>query len=301
MALNPIPAMFIGQPVDLQTILTGAGSFSNTDAYVRLQEIFDFYGLGSETSWLFDQIIEGYSDDVIVQNLRLRPAYKARFPGMELRRQQGLPAITETEYIGYETTARQLFRTTRMPVGFYDQPDDFAKFIAADVSVGELSDRINSGYRRVTTAPADVRSAFTEFFGADGDAALAAVFLDPDRALDTLTRQVETAEFAGAGREFGFSVGQDLAARAAGAGVDYAGARRGFGELSEMRPLLTETISETDDLTEQTGVEATFGLGGQSSEKVRQRQKQRQAAFAGGGGAASTQRGVSGLGRAGQS
>lgn len=269
------------------------------DAYAYIGQVLDQYGLGSLGQWAWDQLVAGHSIDRIMLDLRQRDEYKQRFPGMEARRQQGLPAMTETEYLAYETGARQLFRSMGLPSGFFDEPQDFANLLGGNVSLAELSDRVTQGYAQVVNAPAEVRQTFTDWFGAQGDSALAAFYLDPDKALPKLEQMTNAALIGGTGRRFGFNLNSDLGLSLAGQGVTGQEAQQGFQQLSTIRPLFNETVSEHNDLTaENQGVDLVFGTSGFGAEEVRRRQKERQAAFGGGGGAYTSQQGVTGLGTA---
>src|SRR5690606_25123415 len=198
--------------------------------------------------------------------------------------------------LAYETQARQLMRAAGLPPGFWDEPSDFRRLIANDVSIAELAERINEGYLRVARADQTVRDAFASMFGPSGDAALAALFLDPERALPALQRQAGAAEFGGAGLRFGFTVDRDLALRASDLGLQ-SRASEGFATLHAIRGLFNETVTEREDLrAEREGVEAVFGISGESQEAVRRRQSTRLAAFAGDSGINVGRRGAAALG-----
>lgn len=226
--------------------------------------------------------------------------FDARFPAIRLRRQAGKPALTAAEIVNYEKNATDILRAAGLPQGFYDTKDDFTDLLVKDVSLNELNQRVNNGFAAVAKAPAQVREAFSQFFGANGDAALASYFLDGEKALPMLTQAVATAEVGGAGLQFGYGLGQQRAEQLARTGVDYGKAVQGFDNLSSLRSVFDETISESVDLTEQgTGVDAVFNLdGGQAKKQVQDRVDQRKAAFGGAGGAAAGQQGVFGLGDA---
>lgn len=270
------------------------------DSFTYIKELLAFYGLESLADWAWDQIVAGSSAEQILQALRQRPEHAARFPGMAIRRQHNLPAVSEGEYISYERQAYQLMRGAGMPVGFFDSPEDFAALIGRDISVNELNQRITGAYVRVAQAPAEVRAAFEEFFGADGDVALAAFILDPDRAQPFLDRAVTEAEISGTGARFGVGVSHDLATRLAEIGVDQGQAQQGFGQVAELAGFFRETVSEAEDLTvEDTGVGAVFGTDADAAAALRRRRGERQAQFGGRSGSGRTQQGATGLGSAG--
>lgn len=256
----------------------------------------------SLADWALNVMIEGSSGAELQQRLYLRPEFQHRFRAIFQLQKMGQPAPTPAEVIAYERNAAELMHSAGMPPGFYDKPDDFVDLIVNRVSANELASRINQGFIRVQSGPRAVREAFASFFGPSGDAALAAVFLDPKKALPALQQQVGAAEIAGAGFNFGFKLSRDRSLEAAGQGYDYAAANDRFANLVRIAPLFSETISEHDDIQAETeGVQTVFGLEGasQASRKIEQRSDERAAAFEGGGGAMGSARtGARGLGAA---
>lgn len=272
----------------------------NESASAYLRSVLQQYGLESLTGWAKEELNKGYEDVVVLQHLRERPEFKARFKAIVEREALGLPAISPAEVIEYETNVRQTMIAAGLPAGFYDQPEDFVGFMTRDLSIEEVKERVAGGYKRVANAPALVRDTFREFFGVDGDNALAAFFLDPSRAQPILENAIATAEIAGTGRRFGIETGQDLSSELARQGVNQQSAEQAFGQLSSQTGLFEENVDEATDLAvDKEGVEAAFGVNQNSRRVVEQRSAKRQAAFAGSGGATQGQRGASGLGEAG--
>lgn len=271
------------------------------DAFAYLSSVLNNYGLGSLASWAWDQVVSGAGNDEILQRLRDTTEFKSRFKAIGEREAAGLPAMSPAEVIAYENQAAQLMRAAGLPPGFYDSPDDFADLMGTkNVSMSELNDRIQQGYARVANSDPHVRQAFADLFGPSGDAALAAVFLDPDKGLAALEQQASAAEFAGTGLQFGFTVGKDLAMSAGAANLPAYRVRTDWQTAADMKPLFTSTVGEGDTtITPEQGVEAVFGVGNDPTaarQKVNQRQGQRAADFAGGGGADVGSAGVRGLG-----
>lgn len=222
------------------------------------------------------------------------------YPEIRMRREAKLAPMSISQIQGYRTAARQMFRAAGLPAGFYDSNEDFQGFITGDVSVNELAARVNDGFLAVGKAPAEVRAAFGDFFGASGDSALAAYFLDKDKALPVLEQQVAMSQVAGAGRQFGITLERDRASRIAGNGVGFDQARSGFSTLANSAAVFEETISEVKDLSAaREGVDAVFDLDqGQAKKEIGGRVEGRVAAFSGVGGAATSERGSYGLGSA---
>ena len=271
--------------------------FANKNAFAYVQGLLSDYDLGSLADWAWEQIVDGNSPEMVMQQLRNRSEFKNRFKGMAIRDEKGLPAISPAEYIQYERQAYQLMRAANLPAGFYDERDDFAELIGKDVSPSELNQRIQNGYLKVTQAPDSVRAQFADWFGRSGDSALAAYFMDPDRALPLLERQAAMAEFGGYGRNFGFNVNINYAEEAARRGIDAGTAQQGFASLAGEASYYNETISENTDLVaEREGIASTFAFDSTSAGLVRGRKERRAAEFGGSAPALLTSQGAIGLG-----
>ena len=273
----------------------------------QLRSIFAQQGLpASLADWAYSAMVAGVTGTELTHLLYERPEFRTRFQALFDYRKNfpDLPAIGPSEVIAYERQGSQLMRSAGMPPGFYDHWSDFVSLIANNTSMDDLSQRISQGFERVQTLPRTVREAYASFFGPSGDAALAAHFLDPTKALPVLRQQVAAAEVAGAGFNFGFTLGRDRAMEAASAGFDFASARDRFANLAQMRPLFNETVGESaaaDLSAEDEGAKMAFGLegGDQAGLAIEARRKQRVADFAGGGGSTGTpQLGSRGLGAA---
>ena len=270
------------------------------DAQAYIDAVLNTYDLGGLSSKAWEQIVNGTADspERLIQWLRDQQEYKDRFKGMAIRQSKGLAAISEGEYISYERQAFQLMRDAGMPPEFWDQHDDFANLIGADLSINELNSRIANGFLKVTRAPQEVRDAFSYFYGASGDAALASIFLDADQAGVALEKMANAAEIGGYGRTFSFDITKDTAEGLSVRNVSADEAQRGFAQLDLERGYYDETITEGLDLTaENEGVGATFQTDDESAAKVRKRKEQREAAFSGSPGAGGvTPQGAVGLG-----
>ena len=276
---------------------TGSGGDVDDDAFAHVQTVLDQYGLGSLATWAFEQLQAGRSADRILVDLRNRPEFGARFPAIAQRQAAGLTPISPAEYIAYEQQARQILQQFGLPEGFFDSRDDFTQFLANDVSVAELYERAQQGFQRVAYAPLEVRDAFAQFFGTQGDQALAAFFLDPERAAPLLKNMATEAEIGGAARQQQIVADLATARRLREMGVTREQAVQGFGQVRALDPLFAELADESEDFTaEGVGTSAVFGLSPEATRQLERRRRRRLAAFEGAGGAAMGQRGVAGLG-----
>ena len=263
-----------------------------------LNGLLDFYGLGSLSGWAWDQILAGNPAEMVIQELRERPEYKQRFPAMEARRNAGLSPITEAEYIQLESSYRSVMLRGQLPSGFYDSKDDFTDLISKDISPELISERIQEGYLKVAFTAPEVRNAFSRYYGVAGDAALAAMFIDPDAAHQVLLDQASAAVAGGIAERVGFTVGRDLAEEITAFDPSTFQLESGFQQADLLRPVARETVSESVDIIDDDLIRAQFGVSSADAAAVRRRLETRRAAFSGGGGSAATNRGFLGLGTA---
>jgi hypothetical protein len=180
-----------------------------------------------------------------------------------------------------------------LPVGFYDQLDDFQRLIEGDVSPSELQERIEQGFRRVRDADPEVKRQMRVLYGVD-DNALTAYFLDPDKAVTLLTRRARAAQISARGREQARlqltpESAEDLAAR----GITPEQAQEAFARRGQLEGLYQPLFGE-EELTPGQALGATFGYDVQAQQALERRRRQRLAEFEAGGGFARTTGATSG-------
>jgi len=286
----------------------GAAPATPKDAFADIRETLAAIGLESLVDPLIAHVkLNGaMSEAQLSAWLRDRDEFAARFPSLAegVTLTAGGTLAGEVQAIlAYERGAGELF--SRTGVDRFLAPDEavlratVAEAIVGGLSFDELQSRVTGVFSAVRNAPAEVRQAFADFFGPQGDAALAAFVIDPDRSEAHLLRAVDIAEVAGAASQQGFRVGRRRAGELVSEGVtDFGQAQAGFRQAAGLRPLTRETISEVTDLTEGEAIDVAFGRSPEADELFRRRLEERRAAFAGGGGALVTSEGVVGLGSA---
>lgn len=209
------------------------------DQFDDAWEMLDFYlhdwGLESLSGKARDMLVEGNSPDVITLKLADTDEYKQRFKGNTARRNKNLRVLSPAEYIETERQYHDTLRRNGLPEGFYDQLDDFTRFIENDVSPQELNDRAAAASASWINAPTEVRDQWQRLYGLTPSMAVAAM-LDPDRAMPILQRQINTTSIAAeAQRAFNDDANRltkDRAEELAALGVEQTDARKAFGELS---------------------------------------------------------------------
>ena len=263
----------------------------------ELKALLDRYGIGGLFSDLNAALVADPSiidnEDALFAKVRNNPMYMQRFAGNQRRVAAGLPELTVSEYISQEQSYKTALRNLGMPRGFYDNQNDFANFIANDVSPAELTARIQSGYKAVTQADPEVVNNLKRLYKLD-DSQLAAYFLDPERSMTEITRQVRASEIAARAAEQGrVQLDVTLAENLAQRGYTGQSAATAFTSLQELQGLYTEMTGE-QALSQAEKVGAAFGYDVTAAQQIAQRKAARKAAFQGGGGFARTTGATSG-------
>lgn len=200
------------------------------DAYLALKSLFEGYGLGSLAPKILDYVQQGYGSDTITILLQRTDEYKKRFAANEARRAKNLPVLSPQEYLATEQSYRQLMRASGLPPGFYDSPDDFTNFIAADVSPTEMKTRIDLAVQATELADPYTKQALQSMGLNSGS--LTAYFLDPKRATTLIQKQLATAQVGAEALRNKLTFNQQRAEQIALAGVTPDEAREGYGQIA---------------------------------------------------------------------
>lgn len=265
-----------------------------------IEETLNRYGLSSLRNFVTDMVFKQNVVDpnILVGRIREQPEYQQRFAGNAARRQAGLNALSEGEYIALENQYRNLFRNSGLPAGFYTDKETTDMLISNDVSIAEVAERVNQGYEAIANADPEVISEMRRLYGV-GDGDLAAYFLDPDKATPLLLRQARTAQIAGEARQAGVEITGTIGEELARAGVTQEQAQEGFGMIAQSGEMFGVTAEERQAgeqaLTVGEQVGAVFGTNAAAQQRLRQRARRRQAQFEAGGGFAAQGAEMTGL------
>ena len=268
------------------------------DARQTIRQVLETYGLGELSDFTYNEIIVKETvnienPDAVVFALREQPAYQKRFAANAARARKGLAELDPASYIQLENQYREIMRSNGLPVGFYDQTDDFSTFLEADVSPSELNERVQQGYRAVADADPEVKRQMQQLYGVT-EGELAAYFLDPQRTAPLLTRQARAAQIAARGAEqAGIQLAGGLAEQLAARNITEAEAQRGFAEIGALGEL-RQAFAGEEGLTQEQIIGAQFGFDVAAQEELARRQRRRTAEFAGGGSFARTTGATSG-------
>ena len=207
------------------------------------------------------------NDDQLWLWIQGRPEFATRFPAFKKLQEEGR-AISPTQYMELEKSYLSIMRGANIPPTFFDKPDDFTDLIVGNVSPAEFQSRVEKGYKRVAESDDLIKEAFKSYFGVEGDAALAAFFIDPDRSAPALERAVQAAEIQSAALRSNSSVDLSYASKLTDMGVSYEQAMQGFQRLNTMQSLFTAGIGETainSSSSDASGLRQEVGQTGESS------------------------------------
>lgn len=259
---------------------------------------------GMPGGWLWDHIkVHGDSGARLTMALEQHPDWQARFaPIVEQRRRaaEGVPTVimTARELMEYEAEAKAIFRNAGLPKRMWGDLDTIHQLVLNDISPNELADRLGSVFSRVRNVDPAIREAFENFYGVgNGDAELAAFFLDPDRTLASLEKQSRAAYTAGMGASYGIDIGRSRAERIARLPRTEGGIDEGLRQVAAMRTVFEAGITERGSLTaEREGLGSVFdGDAAASRELERRVARRRTADQSSVGGALQTREGIAGL------
>ena len=268
-----------------------------------LGSLFSVGSDGTPGGWLWDQITNGIdSADALQIALEQTQEFKSRYGiigEMRQRAAAGEPVLVPTvgQVREYEDTTAKIMRQAGLPTWFYDSFTDMQDLMRKGLSPVEVEQRLGTAYERVQSTDPEISAAFTEFYGVgQGDAALASYYLDPTRTQTSLEKASRAAYTAGKGKTMGIDIDQTVAERMASLPKTEGGIYQDLTDVNKMKPLYTEGITETKDLTTGSGIDAVSFGDGEANADLQRRILERQAnERSSSGGAAVTQRGVVGL------
>ena len=175
--------------------------FSARDSVMKM---FENTGLGqSFLDSLMKSIDQVYADNVaptdaqILNSIYNSEAYKTRFAANEvikarMAKGEGRPGdrlLTPAEYVKTEAAYREMMSEAGLPPGFYDQTEDFTKFIAElGTSVAEISERINIAKSALQNADNNIKQALKDYYGLS-EQDMVAYLLDPDKAFQAINQR----------------------------------------------------------------------------------------------------------------
>lgn len=271
-------------------------SMSRASALNTIRAVLSRYQLEGLADVLWQKYTNNMVDienpSALIFAIKDEAAYKQRFSANEARMKAGLSELEPDSYLALEDSYRKVLSNNGMPAGFYDSIDDFKSFIEGDVSVSELQNRIQNGYKLVADADPAVKRKMYELYGVS-ESELAAYFIDPQRAKPLMVasdyqRQARAAQIAARAQEqASISLSGVLAEDLARRGVTEAEAMEGFGQIGKLGEL-AQTFGGEEAITTEQITRAQFGIDTEAKQALERRKRQRIGEFLGGGSFART-------------
>lgn len=267
--------------------MTAPGTgFYDQDAYAFLTGMLKQWGIESLAPTVLDLLQEGYSTEAVPVLLQDTPAYKQRFVGNELRKKQGLPALSPGEYLSAEQSYRNIMQAAGLPEGFYDNPDDYAGFIGRDVSPLELQRRVDKAVKAANTLDQSSVDLLQEWYGADRSHA-AAFYLDAERGMDAINRAERGITIASAAGARGVGLDKSTAERygAAADEQNYQRQAQQFAEYADRGSFFGQVYGQ--NYNSETAAQQVFSGSQQAQDILKRLAKREESEFAASGGPSS--------------
>lgn len=241
------------------------------NAFTMLQALLDSWGLSSLTNDVRGMLTAGDTAEVIPIKLRETEAYKTRFKGNADRIKNGLPALSEAEYLSTEAALRGVVRRF-VGQGEFDTQENLQKWISNDMSPNELNERLDLYQQNWDSRPQFVKDAWAAHGFTPRDALRA--LMDPSITETDLKRRAQVYSIgAEAVEAFGDSraLNVERLGQLADQGVTVDQAEKGYRDIAgrfDYEGFLARTAGMDLTLAEQ---EDAALLGDQRAEQQRRK------------------------------
>lgn len=275
----------------------GSTAAPDMGARAYLEQVLGEYGLEAAAEWAYGLWVQGYEVQYIMAELRKRPEWADRFPGMEARRAAGLTPISAAEYVATERVYDEYMHAAGL-TGMFDRKGLYTRWIGGDVSPGEAKARVEGAHQAAMAEPLETRQEMQRMFGVAAGPAAIAYFLDPQNSLPLITSQLRQAQIGGTSiRSMYGLLSQTEAENLDRLGVNVDAAQQGFGDLVRRRELNAALPGEAGEtITRQEQLAAEFAGDAIAQEKYERAASRRRATAQGGGQYRVARTGVVGLG-----
>jgi hypothetical protein len=241
------------------------------DTIAKILESYNITGLASVLDSIRKDYPEASSDDLLTLlqfDSRYNAKFNERFSANATRQKAGMSVLSPADYLameqGYKKTLDAYGLTTFQNQTYYD------KFIANDLAVTEVSDRISLAYDRVMN-DTNINKAFKDFYPSLTTTDIVSGILDPTNQFPALERKVKAAEIGGAALRQGLSASElsttaeaskgytNVTTSTLGAdvlgqqGVTKAAAEAGYANIAAELPTAEKLSSIYGNQTEQYG------------------------------------------------
>lgn len=262
------------------------------DSRELLRSLFVSYGfdeaqINSITQKALAAQAKGYAPAEIVSIAQTWDEYKTRFAGNQERIKKGLAALGPAEYLKMESEYARALSYYNMPKGFYDDPKtDFANWIANDVSVEEITGRVETAFKWANNVDPETKKALKDYYGLD-DSNIAAYALDRTRALPLIEKQAAAVSIGAEAVRTNLNFGRSFAETLVDQGVSQGAAREAFTTTAASMPAVSELAAiDNTALTAEDVAKSQLGLDAGATKKIGTLASKERARFSGRSGGA---------------
>ena len=261
-------------------------TYTNTSGWDALRQMFIDNNLTELADIITSSIQNNGIDNanLVYEDLRKSEPYKTRFKGNFDRLAAGKNFLSEATYLQQEVSYAQTLGS--YGAGGLANRDNYAKFIANDISNVELANRFDTAYTRVTKAVDSNDKALVNelkrMYPGVTDNELATSLLLGKEGSEFLRTKINVAEIKAAETETGIqsSLGASFLESQ---GINRAKAREGLSRVSEQKAGYEQASrmfgeTSTDDLQKELEQE---NLLGQTSKRTKRLASQARAQFGG--------------------
>lgn len=262
-----------------------------------VDEFLSNYGLQGLGAQILGWRKQGASDPEIILKIRETAEYAARFPAMAALRKNRV-GFSEGDYVHYERSIREQNQAAGLTDDWND-PQDIQKLLESNVSPAEYQARLQARQTAVWQSPPEVRQALQDYYGISAGQ-LTAFWIDPDRALPLIQRDLAAAQAGGSAQRTGFGqIDRDYAEHLADLGLTQQQLDVGFNKVAGMGQITQGLPGQQPGIGTTTALQAQFDQNAQAQAQVEAAQADILNQFRRGGQPAATNRGVLGAGSTG--
>lgn len=274
---------------------------------IGLGSLFTVSPDGVPSGWLFEQMQNGVESEAsLAMAIEATPEFKQRYGIIdEMRRRavagENVVVPTVQQVQEYEASYRQVMSSYGVPSWFYDSYEDAHKAIKNNLTIEQITQRIETSYNIVQNMPQEVKDVFAEFYGDMGtDQGLIAAVLDPEKTTNELARATRASYFGGLARRQQEFVSKRQSEMYAELNRSQVQAEQDVANMAQLRPITETQIGESSidssgDLAFRAGALGDVEAQRLAEDRLTTRRLGQQSTF---GGASGVQSGLTGSGRA---
>tara|TARA_R110000868_G_scaffold171706_6_gene407466 strand:+ start:4263 stop:5120 length:858 start_codon:yes stop_codon:yes gene_type:complete len=232
-----------------------AENFKSLASYLTslgLGELFTVDSKGNPGGFLYEQMQAGVETAAELKialegNDTFRKRYKVIFD-MRERANKGETVATPTveDVRDYEVNYARRMAQYGVPASFYDSFEDAHKALATNLTIDQITDRIDSSYKIIKTLPQEVKDTFNEYYGdMAGEQGLLMAILDPTKANDVFEKSTRAAAFGGFGKKQNITFSRQQSEDYAALGKDVSSAASDVANVANLSSLASSNLGES--------------------------------------------------------